>query len=156
RCPMQRPPTVSETLPELGESSGRKLGKSNRGKPDESKVEETQGQTKQNTAISGESIQNERNHEAIGGQGAGRYAANTVGGKSENLSIQIGGQRAGRDASMIEGGKSGKQSTNIQEGGKIGSQSIQITPDDEEEGFTANPSNLGNKLQQQSKKGMIS
>ncbi|KAL6976042.1 hypothetical protein U1Q18_024836 [Sarracenia purpurea var. burkii] len=67
---------------------------------------------------------------------------------------------------MIEGGKSVKQSMNTrgqgagrfglnQEGGKIGSQAIQITSDDIEENSTKNPLNLGNKLQQESKKGMI-
>ncbi|KAL7001082.1 hypothetical protein U1Q18_002235, partial [Sarracenia purpurea var. burkii] len=68
---------------------------------------------------------------------------------------------------MIEGGKSGKQFTKIrgqgagrfnpeQEGDKIGSYSIQTTHVDEDEGFTANPSNLGNKLMIQSRKEMIS
>ncbi|KAL6982426.1 hypothetical protein U1Q18_045285 [Sarracenia purpurea var. burkii] len=161
------PPSISETRPGLGESNGRKFGESSGGKPGESKVEETQGQPRQSTAISGESIQNERNQEAIGGRGAGRYTANTVEGKSENLFIQIGGQRAGREASMIEGGKFGKQYTKIwgqgagrfnpeQEGDKIGNYSIQTTHVDEDEGFTAYPSNLGNRLMKQSKKEMIS
>ncbi|KAL6975395.1 hypothetical protein U1Q18_024191 [Sarracenia purpurea var. burkii] len=161
------PPTVSETWLELHESSWGKLGESNGGKLGESKGEETQGQTKQNIAISGESIQNASNQEAIGGQRTGRYAKSTKGGKSGNLSIQIGGLRAERDVSMIVGSKPRNQSTQNRgqgagrfapeiEGGKIGSQSIQITPDDEEEGFSANPSNLGNEFLQQSIRGKIS
>ncbi|KAL6995442.1 hypothetical protein U1Q18_005579, partial [Sarracenia purpurea var. burkii] len=107
------PLAIEENRLGLSESNGRKLGESSGGKPGESKVEETQEQPKQSTAISGESIQNERNQGAIGGRGAGRDTTNLVGGQFENLLTQSGGQRAEREASMIEGGKSGNQFAKI-------------------------------------------
>ncbi|KAL6988300.1 hypothetical protein U1Q18_014050 [Sarracenia purpurea var. burkii] len=159
------PLAIEETRPGLGESNGRKFGESSGGKPGESKVEETQGQPKQSTAISGESIQNERNQGAIGGRGARRHTTNLVGGQSENLLTQIGGQRAEREASKIEGGKSGNQFAKIrgqgagrfnpeQMGDKIGSYAIQTAHADVDEDVTTNPSNLGNKLMIQSRKEM--
>ncbi|KAL7003464.1 hypothetical protein U1Q18_004618 [Sarracenia purpurea var. burkii] len=160
------PLAIEENRPGLGESNGRKFDESSGDKPGESKVEETQGKPKQSTAISGESIQSERNQGVIGGRGAGRDTTNLVGGQSENLPTQNVGLRAEREASMIEGGKSGNQFAKIrgqgagrfnpeQKEGKIGSYVIQTTHVVVDEDVTANPSNLGNKLMIQSRKEMI-